>query len=338
MTVDPDGLPARLLGSRDNYYRVLAIDRPQADRAVEARRRRGVADDVERRLGRLARWSSTTTSSRAARTASSTSSSSTACARRRRAGAGRPQARVQHARLGRRAAGRVNVGQNDVSIENSVAICGRRVYFANSGGLVQGWDIERARRTGVDADPRLPVLDRRRHRRLDRRRRARVSSTSASSTSAATSRAAEVGQMLKLDPSAPTTRWCGPSRTSGTAGVWTTPALHDDLVVAATDGGTVSASTATPARSAGRCACPPPTWQSPVIVDDTLIQGDCDGRAPRLRRVRHVVRPAGAVVGPARRAASSRRRRSGRAASTSGPGAGGSMPSVMAERPPILDA
>ena len=33
------------------------------------------------------------------------------------------------------------VGEN-VSIENSVAVSGNTVYFANSGGLVQGWDIE----------------------------------------------------------------------------------------------------------------------------------------------------------------------------------------------------
>ncbi len=51
-----------------------------------------------------------------------------------------------------------NIGDKDVSIENSVAIVGNTVYFANSGGLVQGWDISalEARR---HADARLPVLD-----------------------------------------------------------------------------------------------------------------------------------------------------------------------------------
>ncbi|MEJ7583261.1 MAG: hypothetical protein WKF43_04070 [Acidimicrobiales bacterium] len=33
------------------------------------------------------------------------------------------------------------IGDQEVSIENSVAISGNTVYFANSGGLVQGWDI-----------------------------------------------------------------------------------------------------------------------------------------------------------------------------------------------------
>jgi hypothetical protein len=36
-----------------------------------------------------------------------------------------------------------DIGDKDVSIENSVAIVGNTVYFANSGGLVQGWDITR---------------------------------------------------------------------------------------------------------------------------------------------------------------------------------------------------
>ena len=38
-----------------------------------------------------------------------------------------------------------------------------------------------------------------------------------------------------------------------------------------------SASTRRPARSCGRRSCPGPTWQSPVVVDDVLIQGDCNG-------------------------------------------------------------
>ena len=42
--------------------------------------------------------------------------------------------------LGRRSCCK-DFGDNDVSIENSVAIYGNTVYFANSGGLVQGWDI-----------------------------------------------------------------------------------------------------------------------------------------------------------------------------------------------------
>ena len=48
---------------------------------------------------------------------------------------------------------------SEVSIENSVAVSGNTLYFANSGGLVQGWDISTlAHRRHADAH--LPVLDR----------------------------------------------------------------------------------------------------------------------------------------------------------------------------------
>ena len=54
VTVDPDGFPLVYGGSRDNKLRVLAIDRPEAGRAVGARLDgRGVAAAaVEQRLGR----------------------------------------------------------------------------------------------------------------------------------------------------------------------------------------------------------------------------------------------------------------------------------------------
>ena len=140
VTVDPDGFPLLYTGSRDNYFHVLALDRGQPDRAVEAVGRRRAAHAVEQRLGRLGPGD------------------------RRlpvRGGRERPVLRGE-AQPGLRApTGKVTVdpqivfhapragtpscwppcGDHDVSIENSVAISGNTVYFANSGGLVQGWDI-----------------------------------------------------------------------------------------------------------------------------------------------------------------------------------------------------
>ena len=34
-----------------------------------------------------------------------------------------------------------DIGDTQVSIENSVAVSGNTVYFSNGGGLVQGWDL-----------------------------------------------------------------------------------------------------------------------------------------------------------------------------------------------------
>ena len=59
----------------------------------------------------------------------------------------------------------------DVSIENSVAFSDGVAYFANSGGLVQGWDVSRLLDGGNEGAARLPVLDGRRHGRVDRDRR-----------------------------------------------------------------------------------------------------------------------------------------------------------------------
>ena len=167
VTIDPDGIPLLYTGGRDNYYRVLALDRPEPTELWKL-----WAEDVSARpsgttTGTARVSSSTTTSSRAARTASSTSSSSTG----RRAPTARSRCTPQlvfHApgwddELLR------DIGDQDVSIENSVAISGNTVYFANSGGLVQGWDISGLKQ-GEHADPGVPLLDRRRHRRVGRDR------------------------------------------------------------------------------------------------------------------------------------------------------------------------
>ena len=62
------------------------------------------------------------------------------------------------------------VGSN-VSIESSVAISGDTAYFANSGGLIQGWDIA-GLASGEAPERGVQILGRRRHRRHpgDRRR------------------------------------------------------------------------------------------------------------------------------------------------------------------------
>ena len=127
-------------GSRDNYYHVHRRSTGREPmRAVDAVGRRGQPDDVEQRLGRLGPG------------------------HRRLPLRGRREQPVPHreAQPGVRAPTARSpstpelvfnapgwddellaaIGDQDVSIENSVAISGNTVYFANSGGLVQGWDI-----------------------------------------------------------------------------------------------------------------------------------------------------------------------------------------------------
>lgn len=93
-----------------------------------------------------------------------------------------------------------NVGQ-DVSIENSVAMAGSVAYFANSGGLVQGWDLSPIPRgqpavqafrfwTGDDTDASVVI---------DEDGMLYV----ASEFERDNARSKEVGQIMKLDPSKP---------------------------------------------------------------------------------------------------------------------------------------
>src|SRR5215208_2081316 len=104
--------------------------------------------------------------------------------------------RVERARVGRPASGR---GRLRGSIENSVAISGDTLYFANSGGLVQGWDMSGLRTgtgpprrvfrfwTGEDTDASVVV---------DEQGMLYVGSE----WEKRRPRAADVGQMMKLDP------------------------------------------------------------------------------------------------------------------------------------------
>jgi outer membrane protein assembly factor BamB len=167
----------------------------------------------------------------------------------------------------------LNTRQNDVSIENSVAYHEGIVYFANSGGLVQGWDVSRLAEdvtptrvfrfwAGDDTDASVVV---------DEEGFLYVGVENERGTA----RAAEVGQLIKLDPRKPDDPLVWSVKDS--RGFWTTPALHDDIVIAASDGGTVYGVDRETGAVRWTFELPPPTWQSAVVVDDTLVQGDCEG-------------------------------------------------------------
>ena len=163
-----------------------------------------------------------------------------------------------------------------MSIENSVAISGNTVYFANSGGLVQGWDLSGLEGgeeptqvfrfwTGDDTDASI-VVD------------AEGFIYVASEDERGNARSSELGQVMKLDPRRPEAPvvWATPQiDTNG--GVWATPALHDDVLIVATNGGEVMAIDRATGVQRWTVDLPGPTWQSPVVVDDVLIQGDCSG-------------------------------------------------------------
>jgi hypothetical protein len=171
---------------------------------------------------------------------------------------------------------------SDVSIEGSVAFHDGVVYFANSGGLVQGWDIskilkgkgDRAERvfrfwTGDDTDASV-VIDEEGFLYVG------------SELQRFNARAAEVGQLMKLDPGKPKDPivWSFPITErggDGLGGVWATPALYERMLYIATNYGDLIGIDRMTGQERWRIHLAGPTWASPVPVDDVLLQGDCGG-------------------------------------------------------------
>ena len=278
VTVDPDGYPLVYSGSRDGLYRVIAIDRPEPTVLWELR-----ADAVRPTL-----WNN------------DWDGAGLIVDDHLIEGGENSQLHVVKLNRGYGADGLVTVapalvwntpgwddqllrdlGDTNVSIESSVAFRDGVVWFANSGGLVQGWRLgappmsampERVFRfwTGDDADATVVAGDDG-HLYVavewDRR----------------TPRAAEVGQLLRLDPARPDDPvvWAVHDQTTDppdeTAGFWATPALHRDLVIAPTDNGRLLGVDRETGAIRWEKHLPGPLWQSPVVVDDVLLQGDCNG-------------------------------------------------------------
>ena len=274
VTIDPDGFPLVYTGSRDNNYRVIAFDR---DEPVELWALN--ASDVS-----PTKWNNDWD------------------------GAGliiddylfiggeNSQFHIVKLNRGYDADGRVMVapelvfntpGWDDeliaavggnVSIESSVAISGNIVYFANSGGLIQGWDITgldegtvptRVFRywAGDDIDATLVIDD-------------EGMIYAGVEYERGTARSQEVGQIIKLDPTkdpADALVWGIAERPRLDTGIWATPGIYEDILIVPTDTGAVIGLDRATGEERWRLELPGPTWSSPVIVDGILIQGDCAG-------------------------------------------------------------
>jgi len=287
VTVDPDGFPLVYTGSRDDRYRILAIDGDEPRELWSM-----AADDFAPVL-----WNDDWDSS--------------GIVIDDHLFVGGENSRFVVLRLNRAmgADGRVTVdpevvfdvagwddellaalGDETVSIEGSPTVVGDTVYFANSGGLVQGWDIggladgEEPRRTfrfwtGDDTDASIVAdADGMLYVAVEYERTATVE------------RSRAVGQLLKLDPGVAEGEdpvvWSWSDVDVQPGGIWGTPALVDGVVYAATNGGRVVGVSARTGRELWAKQLPGPLWGSPVVVDGVLLLGDCAGgfHAFELRR------------------------------------------------------
>ncbi len=283
VTVDPDGYPLVYVGSRDNSFRVIAIDRP-----VPTELWRLDADAVSPTL-----WND------------DWDGSALVSAGYLFEGGENGQFHAVQLNRSYGTDGRVAVApvlafnapswddellealpDYNVAIEGSVALSGGVVWFANSGGLVQGWDVsglaagavpQRVFRFWMGDDVDATVV-------IDDEGMLYV----AAEWERRTARARLVGQVVKLDPSRPNPRvWSvddnvvnvvkGVDGVAGVAGVWATPALWRDLVIVPTNGGRLLGIDRATGRVRWTKTLPDPVWSSPVVVDGVLIQGDCHG-------------------------------------------------------------
>ena len=173
------------------------------------------------------------------------------------------------------------LGDEEVSIENSVSLHDGVLYFANSGGLVQGWDVsevldggshvERVFRFWAGDDTDATIV-------IDEAGALYV----ASEYQRDNDRSREVGQLMKLDPRRPSDPlvWSIDAREigfEGAGGSWSTPALYADLVIFTTAAGRVLAVERETGDVRWERRVGAPSIGSPVVVDGVLIQGDCLG-------------------------------------------------------------
>ncbi len=165
------------------------------------------------------------------------------------------------------------------SIEGSVTVHDNTVYFANSAGLLQGWDLSGVKDgeqptqvfrfwTGDDTDATI-VADEEGFLYVG------------VEYEKGTARSKQVGQMLKLDPSKPDDPivWSLPDQ-SAVSGVWGTPALYEDIVVFITTRGDLLGVDRETGKELWRVKLAGGGgWSSPspVVIDDTLVIGDCTG-------------------------------------------------------------
>ena len=273
VTIDPDGYPLVYSGSRDGFFRVVAFDRP-----VPTELWRLSATDVS-----PTKWNDDWDSS--------------PLVLRDYVFEGGENSQIHIAKLNRStgADGLVAVAPqlvfnspgwddeliaavgSEVSIENSVAISGNTLYFANSGGLVQGWDIGplltgsgppvRTFRywTGDDTDASIGVDE-------------FGMLYGGSEWERRNERSKEVGQMWKLNPTLPEPLvWSQSDNALPKSGVWGTPGIVGDLAIYTTYSGRAIGLDRNTGAIRWEKKLTAPLMGSPVIVDGVWIQGDCAG-------------------------------------------------------------
>jgi len=276
LSVDPDGYPIVYGGSRDNMFRAIAID-------GEAPR---VLWELDARSFRERKWNNDWDSAalvldgRLILTGENGRVHVVELNRSYGAdGLVRVEPRVLWSEKSWDAELLENLGDDRVSVEASPTMIGEVVYFANSGGLLQGWDLD-----GVETG----VAPRRVFRLwLGDDTDASLVADEAGFLYAAvevdrgTSRGRSLGQLLKIDPTKQgdaAVVWSVDVNHGKDSGSWATPALWRDLVIFTTKPGEVLGVGREDGQVRWRLRISGYTLSSPSVIEDVLLQGDGGGK------------------------------------------------------------
>ena len=271
VTLDPDGYPLLYFGSRDNRLRVVALDRPEPIElwSLEATAVDGIWNDD---------WDGNPVIVDDIMYEGGENSWFFAVKLNRRIGsdglvAVEPEIVFQTPGWNQELLDRV--GRN-VSIEGSVMVHGQTAYFANSGGRVAGFDISDVENgvapivfdywVGDDTDATL-VSDEEGnvYVAVEEERR--------------NQRSADLGQLIKLDPTAEDPFVWGVQVPGGDdfGGFWATPALGDGVLYATTNPGELLAVDQETGEVLFREVIGWHSWSSPVVLGDELLVASCTG-------------------------------------------------------------
>ncbi len=274
VSVDPDGFPLVYIGSRDAYFRVIAFDRPEPTELWKLH-----AKDVSPTM-----WND------------DWDGSGLVLNDYLFEGGENSQIHIVKLNRARGADGLVTVAPDlvwnapgwddeliasagsEVSIENSVAISGNTLYFSNSGGLVQGWDI-----SGLLAGTGLPTRTFRFWTGDDTDASIVIDELGflygGSEWERQNAQGKAVGQMWKLNPQLPDAPlvWSQHDEFGGKSGVFGTPGIYNDLIVYTTYSGRVVGMDRNTGAIRWEKKLAAPVMGSPAIVDGKMIIGDCAG-------------------------------------------------------------
>ncbi|MGI9118272.1 MAG: PQQ-binding-like beta-propeller repeat protein [Minisyncoccia bacterium] len=175
-----------------------------------------------------------------------------------------------------------NIGDTDVSIENSPAKFGDRVYFANSGGRIIGLDVSNVLDgvapivfdywTGDDTDASVVVDD---------KGMLYVSSEDERTNTASVEQKKINGQLMKLDPTNPTNPlvWSVqvPREHGMGGGIWATPAIDDKYVYDVPNPGDLIIIDKLTGEVINKKYLGGPLWSSLNLIDGQLVITTCKG-------------------------------------------------------------